>query len=223
MKSIAIVGAGIGGCSAAYFASQNIPNVRLTIFEAQDRVGGRILTHKTKGLNIELGASFIGETNKTIFNLASSARLKLRRVEDQKEFAVWNGSEIIFESNGKSTNLNLLTRYRLNIIRAFLLLREAKGQAARLYLEEEEPIDIGDLLESSGLGKWTRTTFEEILLGKGISRTFVEELATPLTRTIYTQNADLGGLAGISSLLGSYGGAICRLADGNDALPSHLD
>jgi monoamine oxidase len=224
MKSIAIVGAGIGGCSAAYFAGKNIPNIKLTIYDAQDRIGGRILTRKTEGLNLELGASFINETNKTILGLVKSARLNLERVKDQKDFAVWNGSEIIFKSTNKaaSTNFKLLLRHRLSILRTFLLLKEAKSQAAKLYPEEKEPKDIAELFESTGLNKWTRKTLEEILLDKKVGKTFIDELATPLTRTIYTQNADIGGLAGISSLIGAYGGIIYRLTDGNDTLPSHL-
>ena len=198
--------------------------MKITIFESRERIGGRILTCKAEGLNLELGASFINETNKIILGLIKSTQLNLIRVEDQKLFAVWNGSEIIFKSNDKSviTNIKLLMRYKLSIIRAFLLLKEAKGYAARLYPEGKEPIDTAEILESSGLDKWTSTTLEEILLEKGLSRSFIEELATPLTRTIYTQNADIAGLAGISSLLGAYGGTIYRLADGNDTLPAHL-
>jgi phytoene dehydrogenase-like protein len=224
MKSIAIVGAGIGGCSAAYFARKNIPNVNLTMYDAQDRIGGRILTRKTEGVNLELGASFINETNKTILGLVKNTSLNLKRVEDQQEFAVWNGSKIIFNSNKKAalTNLRLLMRYKLSTIRTFLLLKEAKSQAAKLYQKEENAMDIAGLFESVGLAKWTTKTLVEILLAKGVSRTFIEELASPLTRTIYTQNADIGGLAGISSLLGAYGGTIYRLVDGNDSLPTHL-
>ncbi len=51
---------------------------------------------------------------------------------------------------------------------------------------------------------------------------FIEEAVSPITRTIYSQNADLGGLAGISSLIGVYSGAMYSLVCGNSSLPAHL-
>jgi prenylcysteine oxidase/farnesylcysteine lyase len=225
MKSLAVVGAGIGGCSAAYFASKHIPNTKLTIYDAQARVGGRILTHKTDGLNLEIGASFINGSNKTILGIISNEHLNLSGVQDQADFAVWNGSEILFKSNKNAaiTDFKLLSAYRLSIIRALSLLREAKGQVAKLYGEEmKNPADLAELFELAGLGRWHKKTFDEILSESGVSRTFIDEIAAPITRTIYSQNADLGGFAGISSLIGVYGGPIYRLTDGNNTLPARL-
>ncbi len=225
MKSLAIVGAGVGGCSAAYFASKYMRNVKLTIYDAQGRVGGRILTHKTDGLNLELGASFINGSNKTILCIVKNEHLKLIRVQDQADFAIWNGSKILFRSNKNAavTDFKLLLAYRLSIIRTLSLLREAKGQVAKLYQEEaENPADLAELFELAGLSKWHKKTFEEILAEKGVSNTFIDQIATPLTRIIYSQNADIGGFAGISSLIGVYGGPIYRLAEGNSTLPAHL-
>ncbi len=41
-----IVGAGISGLYSALLLQHHIPNVRVKVFEASDRVGGRIYTHK---------------------------------------------------------------------------------------------------------------------------------------------------------------------------------
>ena len=225
MKSLAVVGAGIGGCSAAYFASKYLPDTKVTIYDFQERVGGRILTHKAAGINLELGAAFISGTNKTILGIVKIEQLKLKRIEDRGNFAIWNGSELIFRSNQKAalTNLKLLSQYKLSTVRTLLLLNEAKGQVAKLYREEmKNPADTDELFESAGLSKWYTKPFDEILLEKGISRTFIDEIATPITRTIYSQNADLGGFAGISSFIGVYGGPIYSLAEGNSTLPAHI-
>jgi hypothetical protein len=56
----------------------------------------------------------------------------------------------------------------------------------------------------------------------GIERRFIDELITPITRIIYSQDAKLGGFAGLSSLLGIYGKAIYRIEDGNNVLPRKL-
>jgi prenylcysteine oxidase / farnesylcysteine lyase len=225
MKRLAVVGAGIGGCSAAYFASKYLPDTKVTIYDAQDKVGGRILTHKAAGVKLEVGATFLSGTNKTILGIVRSEQLKLKRIEDGRDFAIWNGSEFIFRSNKKAsiTNFKLLWRYKLSIVRALFLLREAKGQVAKLYQEQmKTPVETAELFESAGLSMWYTKPFDEVLLERGVSRTFIDEVAAPITRTIYSQNADLGGFAGISSLIGVYGGPIYCLAEGNSTLPAHL-
>ena len=39
MVKIVVVGAGIGGCSAAYFSRQKMPDANITVFEAGYRLG----------------------------------------------------------------------------------------------------------------------------------------------------------------------------------------
>ena len=66
MANLAIVGAGIGGCFAAYFARKYLPSVNVTIYDSQDRIGGRILTYNAAGVTMELGASFFNGFNRTL-------------------------------------------------------------------------------------------------------------------------------------------------------------
>ena len=225
MKSLAIVGAGIGGCSAAYLARKYLPDVKLTIFDAQDKVGGRILTQKIDGVNLEIGASFFNIISKTILAIVKSEQLELKRIEEQLNFAVWNGSEFTFRSNKNSavTSLELLFHHKLSFTRIYHLLNEAKRRVARLYLEKTKPADeINALFELARLNEWYGKPFDELLIEKGANRTFIDQMVTPITRTIYSQNADLGGFAGISSLIGVYDRPIYRLAAGNSILPGQL-
>lgn len=56
---IAIVGGGISGLTAAYFAGQNL-SAQLQIFEASPRPGGKLFTVQECGIPVELGAeSFV--------------------------------------------------------------------------------------------------------------------------------------------------------------------
>jgi prenylcysteine oxidase / farnesylcysteine lyase len=225
MKSLAVVGAGTGGCCAAYFASKHLPGIKLTIYDAQGRIGGRILTHKAAGVNLEVGAAFFNGTNKTILGIIKSEQLRTKRIKERISFAVWDGSELIYRSDEKTaiTNLKLLSQYKLSIVRTLLLLREAKGQVAKLYREAaKNPVDTAELFESAGLSKWYTKAFDELLLERGVNRTFIDEIATPITRTIYSQNAGIGGFAGISSFIGVYGGPIYSLAEGNSTLPTRI-
>jgi oxygen-dependent protoporphyrinogen oxidase len=53
-RSIAVVGAGIAGLTAAYEVSRH-PDVQLTLFEASDRLGGTVETVHAEGFTIECG------------------------------------------------------------------------------------------------------------------------------------------------------------------------
>lgn len=54
---IAIIGAGMSGLTAAKKLSEEGRNV--TVFEARDRIGGRIMTNRWQGLTFDMGASWI--------------------------------------------------------------------------------------------------------------------------------------------------------------------
>ena len=225
MTKLAIVGAGIGGCSAAYFAHKYLPNQNVTIYDSQNRIGGRIQTYNQSGVTIELGAAFFNCFNKTLLDIIKAEQLKITPLKEPKDFAVWNGAKIVFRSKKQSfaTIFSLLAKYQLSLARTFLLLRKVRGQVAKLYQEEQKkPSDFRELLESGGLDKWHRTPFLEELIKRGASQAFINEVITPLTRVIYSQNADLGGFAGLSALIGVYSGPTYSLADGNSSLPVHL-
>lgn len=225
MKDLAIVGAGIGGCSAAYFAAKSLQGLNVTIYDSQNRVGGRILTYNSAGASMELGAAFFTGFNSTLLNIVKAEKLKIGPFQERKDFAVWNGKKLAFRSNKQSfaTGLKLLAKYKLSIERTFLLLKKVKGQLAKLYRETlKNPANMDEIFESTSLDEWHKKPFSDILIERGVSQEFIDEIITPITRTIYTQNADLGGFAGISSLIGVTSGATYRMAEGNSTLPVHL-
>jgi prenylcysteine oxidase/farnesylcysteine lyase len=224
MSNLAVVGAGIGGCSAAYFARKLLPGINVTIYDSQDRIGGRILTCNAAGRPLELGAAFFNRINRTLLDFLKTEKLKTTPVE-RMNFAVWNGSKFLFRSNKESftTFLKLFTKYKLSLTRTYLLLRKVRAQVAKLYQEERKnPTDIRQIFESTHIDKWQNKTFHETLKERNINQAFIDEIATPITRIIYSQNEDLGAFAGISSLIGVYSGATFSLAEGNSSLPIHL-
>ena len=224
MSNLAVVGAGIGGCSAAYFARKTLPGIKLTIYDSQDRIGGRILTYNAGGRPLELGAVFFSRINKTLLAVLKAERLKMTPVE-RMDFAVWNGSKFVFRSNRELlvTFIKLFTKYKLSLTRAYFLLRKVRAQVAKMYQEERRnPTDISQIFESAHLNEWQNKTFYEALKERKINQAFIDEIATPITRIIYSQNEDLGAFAGISSLIGVYSGGTYGLAEGNSILPTHL-
>jgi nitrogen fixation protein len=225
MQRLAVVGAGIGGCSAAYFAKKYLPDAKVTVYETQDKIGGRIFTRNLAGVKLEVGATFYNQANKTIRSLVASEGLKVKRMEEKLDFAVWDGSKFVFKSNSHTlfTGFELLAKYKLSIARVFLLLREARNQFAHLQLgEEKAPGELCLLFEKAGLDKWYKKPLNELLCEADVDPGFINEVVEPITRSIYSQNADLGGLAGVASLIGVYSGSIYSLAEGNSVLPVHL-
>jgi prenylcysteine oxidase/farnesylcysteine lyase len=225
MTNLAVVGAGIGGCSVAYFASRYLPDSKVTVYETEKRVGGRVLTFKYEEMKNELGAAFINSSNKIVCQLIKETGLQVKKLEEISDIAVWNGTDIVFKSNQSSFYkiLKLASNYRLNVPKLLLTLKEADKKIKELYKKEEnKPAEFWELFESVDLDIYYKRRFNEILAEKGINQKFIDEIITPVTRIIYSQNATLGGFAGLSALLGVYEKAVFSLKDGNDILPKKL-
>lgn len=63
--NIAIIGAGIGGSSSSHFVRELFgPQATIDVFEASDRIGGRLHTVEVAGKRFESGGSIIHPDNK---------------------------------------------------------------------------------------------------------------------------------------------------------------
>ena len=54
-RSVAVVGAGMGGAAVAYYLRQADPTARVTVYEARDYIGGRLKHTVLHNTTIELG------------------------------------------------------------------------------------------------------------------------------------------------------------------------
>jgi protoporphyrinogen/coproporphyrinogen III oxidase len=79
MKSVAIIGAGITGLTAAFYLKRS--GVPVTVYEASDRVGGAIQSVRTGGYLAEFGPNTILETSPKVTQLVVDAGLASRRVD----------------------------------------------------------------------------------------------------------------------------------------------
>jgi len=223
MVNLAIIGSGIGGASAAYFARKYLPDSKITVYERENRVGGRVLTYDDGKNKTELGAAFFNFNNKLIYELVKELNLNIKRVEEAKDIALWNGNEVFFKaSQPKFYNmLKLIATYKFNVPKLIIRLKEAQKKIQELY-RTQTPTEFWELFENTNLDNWYRKRFDQILVEMGIDQGFINEIITPITRIIYSQDATLGGFAGLSSVLGVYGESVYSLIEGNDVLPSKL-
>jgi monoamine oxidase len=88
-KECIIIGAGLAGLAAAYYLSNR--HCKVTVLEARDRLGGRILTHhfcEAPELNCELGGEWIGENHALMQELCHELKLGLQTHQYANSF--WN-------------------------------------------------------------------------------------------------------------------------------------
>jgi monoamine oxidase len=80
-RSVLVIGGGIAGLSAALELSNHGWSV--TILEARDRLGGRILSHHSRGVDFELGAEFIHGRPKIFWALLEHAGFRITEVPEK--------------------------------------------------------------------------------------------------------------------------------------------
>src|ERR1017187_8871017 len=79
MRSVAIIGAGITGLTAAFYLQRR--GVPVTVYEASDRVGGAIQSVRMEGYLAEFGPNTILETSPKVTQLVCDAGLASRRLD----------------------------------------------------------------------------------------------------------------------------------------------
>jgi len=79
MKSVAIIGAGITGLTAAFYLKRK--GIPVTVYEASGRVGGVIQSLRKDGYLAEFGPNTLLETSPKIAQLVRDARLASRRLD----------------------------------------------------------------------------------------------------------------------------------------------
>src|SRR5258708_7031395 len=79
MKSVAIIGAGITGLTAAFYLKRN--DIPVTVYEASSGVGGVIQSLSKDGYLAEFGPNTLLETSPKISQLVRDAGLQPRRLD----------------------------------------------------------------------------------------------------------------------------------------------
>jgi oxygen-dependent protoporphyrinogen oxidase len=83
MKSVAVIGGGITGLTAAFYLDR--AGIPVTVFESGSRVGGAIRSLRQDGYLAEFGPNTILETSPKIGQLVRDAGLASRRMDPAPE------------------------------------------------------------------------------------------------------------------------------------------
>ena len=62
-RRVAVVGGGVSGLSTAWHLHANVPNVQVTLFEAEDRLGGHAYTVNVDGVDVDIGFMVYNDSN----------------------------------------------------------------------------------------------------------------------------------------------------------------
>lgn len=205
---VVVVGAGIAGLSAARELQKSGASV--AILEARERIGGR--AHSVPGLEgqtIDLGAQFIGDSQKRICALADEAGLTRVKPFDQGSGLYFNQqNEAAQRVPGDSLPLN-----KLQQIDALLAQRRLER------LPKKDPIAIKRLKEISALHLLRKVAISS-KTSEVLAQVIEAETCYPLSKIsgfeLVSQISSMGGAAHEAESAGWF------LKEGIGGLVSHL-
>ncbi|KAF4623348.1 hypothetical protein D9613_002063 [Agrocybe pediades] len=218
---IAIIGAGAGGSSAAFWISKAKErfgvDVEVDVYDSKDYIGGRSTTvypyDDTTLPELELGASIFVEANKNLWRASDEFNLTRRNFRDEDyETGIWDGEQLILSyAGGWWDTAKMLWRYGyISPKRTETFVRGMIKDILTLYSRATPKWDnLSDLSNLLGWAEITNTTTEAYLAKQGVSAKYINEIVEAATRVNYGQNVDfIHALEGGCSLAGTGASAI---------------
>ncbi|XP_053320078.1 prenylcysteine oxidase 1-like [Spea bombifrons] len=225
---IAIVGAGIGGSSAAYFLRQKFgKDVQIDVFE-KGEVGGRLATLEIGGAEYEAGGSILHPLNLHMKTFVKELGLSVRMRSDGLG-GIYNGEEFVFqESSWFIINfVKMLWYYGLNSLRMYTWVEDMLDKFARIYSYQNLDYSFSTverLLHSLGGDDFTtrlNTSIEETMLNSGFSVKYINDIVYPAMGVDFGQGLKINGFVGTLTLAGTHSG-LWSVEGGNKRVCSGL-
>ncbi|XP_061732265.1 prenylcysteine oxidase 1 isoform X2 [Nerophis ophidion] len=212
-KTIAVIGAGIGGAASAFYLRQEFgPGVKIDVFEPAE-VGGRLATVKIGNQEYETGGAVIHPLNLHMKQFIDT--LGLSTCQDvPSKMAIFDGSELTFEeSDWFIVNfLRMLWHYGLHYLRMQMWVESVLDKFMRIYQYQQYGYSFASverLLHAMGGDDFltlVNQTLEEVLMAQGFSQIFINDIVAPMTRVTYGQSVRINSFVGAVSLAGSDSG-----------------
>ncbi|KAF8845457.1 FAD/NAD(P)-binding domain-containing protein [Paxillus ammoniavirescens] len=215
---IAVIGAGAGGSSAAFWISKakersNI-DVEVDVYERASYIGGRSTVvypyDDSTYAPIELGASIFVDANKNLMRASKEFNLSLSDFGDEfADTGIWDGSKFPFVMDNSSyskswwTSLKILWRYGYSApVKTQVFVKKLVARFLGLYTTESPRWDdVADLAARFEWVEMSNHTTIEYLVDNGVSQQFTQEMVEAATRVNYGQDVDnIHGLGGMVSM-----------------------
>lgn len=210
LPRIAVIGAGIGGTSSAYYLRQLFGDqATIDIYEAEE-VGGRLATVNLGGKEIETGGNIIHPDNQYMVNFTELFGLE-RIFVNSGSFGIYDGEQFQFQSSDFAllTAMKAFWRYGRDIHRLSSWIKDNVLQKfIRIYDHQMNGYaftTVKDLLLSMDpfIANLTTRPLREVLEEEGFSERFIKELVTVAVRTNYGQTTNIHAFVGAVSLAGA--------------------
>eukprot|EP00127_Corallochytrium_limacisporum_P004004 Clim_evm53s156 gene=Clim_evmTU53s156 len=222
--NVAIIGGGMAGSAAAYTLTKDQrflnANSTLTIFERNDRLGGRVRELDFEGVMLEAGGTIVAAVNQPFSNYTEELGLT-----KQTEFGpskdtqgVWDGDDLRFETSHSSwwTDVKMFLRYGLTPVHVEKAVPSIASQFAQPY-DMMPMTDVMGALNSVGLTDLTTQTIDTYREQERWNSKFFDEMVAGMTRDNYMQNLDMSALGAMVAMCGSIGD-LYKLEEGNSQL-----
>ncbi|KAG9049768.1 hypothetical protein FS837_009184 [Tulasnella sp. UAMH 9824] len=221
---IAIIGAGAGGSSAAFWIQKakerHGMDVQVDVFERLTRVGGRATTvHPYDDTSLppqELGASIFVPENKNLFRAAREFGLDLVDLFDEDDITLWDGDQVLLSyTGGWWDNLKILWRYGYRSpSRSQTLTQQMIDRVLTMYTPTlPRWTSIQGLVKDLGFTNYTAQSGLDVFTSHGVSQKFAEEMIEAATRVNYAQ--DITTIHGVGAGVSMVASGAAQVSGGN--------
>ncbi|SCU98809.1 LADA_0H15500g1_1 [Lachancea dasiensis] len=207
VTKVAVIGAGAGGSSAAYYLQKFTSHgYNITIFEDNGYIGGRSTTIKNYDPNypfdIELGGSVFVDANKILFNAAKEFNLTTKRDNLRSQYpklfhgtiGVWDGTDFVFTQSASDSGLfnkaKLFLKYKLSPLRTYFLVKNFIQDFLNGFYDKYFPFELDYAAGHTQLGPVANVTGASFLESHHVSSPFAKEIIEAATRMNYRSNVD---------------------------------
>jgi prenylcysteine oxidase/farnesylcysteine lyase len=228
---LAIIGTGIAGSAAAYFARKEFgQGITISVFERDSRVGGRMEHRPFAGTIVETGGTLLHSTNAYAAGMMDELGLRRALPQDRdgsgsETVGIWNGETVSFQTSKYQaiTAMKLMGRYGLSAIRMGRAVKAEVDRWTRIYELQRAGKAYStpeEMFTALGLYKLCREPSLEFFRLHRIGDLFVREFVDGISRNNYGQDSRLHAFANVVSLAGAgfAGGNLFSIEGGNSKL-----